>query len=173
MTSSLSKLLRRSISNPEEMVTLAEEIDQVKNYLVIQKMRYRDKLEYEIDSDPELEKHNVLKLLLQPLVENAIYHGIKYKEGKGLITIREYIEDGKLCIAVQDDGVGMTPDELEHIYDEQKKNTVSTGVGVYNVNKRIKLNYGEDYGLFYRSWQGMGTVAILMLPLNEEGQERE
>ena len=173
MTSSLSKLLRRSISNPEEMVTLAEEIDQVKNYLVIQKMRYRDKLEYEIDSDPELEKHNVLKLLLQPLVENAIYHGIKYKEGKGLITIREYIEDGKLCIAVQDDGVGMTPDELEHIYDEQKKNTVSTGVGVYNVNKRIKLNYGEDYGLFYRSWQGMGTVAILMLPLNEEGQERK
>lgn len=173
MTSSLSKLLRRSISNPEEMVTLAEEIDQVKNYLVIQKMRYRDKLEYEINSDPELEKHMVIKLLLQPLVENAIYHGIKYKEGKGLITIREYIEDGKLCIAVQDDGVGMTPDELEHIFDEHKNNTISTGVGVYNVDKRIKLNYGEDYGVYYRSWQGMGTVAILMLPLNEEGLERE
>lgn len=173
MTSSLSKLLRRSISNPEEKVTLAEEIDQVKNYLVIQKMRYRDKLEYEIDSDPELEKQMVIKLLLQPLVENAIYHGIKYKEGKGLITIREFIEDGKLCIAVQDDGIGMTLDELEHIFDEHKDNAVGTGVGVYNVNKRIKLNYGEEYGLYYRSWQGMGTVAILMLPLNEEEQERD
>lgn len=169
MTSSLSKLLRRSISNPEEMVTLAEEIDQVKNYLVIQKMRYRDKLEYEIDTDPELEKQRVIKLLLQPLVENAIYHGIKYKEGKGLVSIREYVQDGKLCISVQDDGVGMSPDQLEHIYDEQKENTVGTGVGVYNVDKRIKLNYGDDYGLYFRSWQGMGTVATLILPLDADG----
>lgn len=167
MTSSLSKLLRRSISNPEEMVTLEEEIDQVKNYLVIQKMRYRDKLEYEINTDEELNKHMVIKLLLQPLVENAIYHGIKYKDGKGLITIREYVSDGKLCISVQDDGVGMSPNELEHIYDEEKNSSVSTGVGVYNVDKRIKLNYGEEYGLFYRSWQGMGTVATIMLPLDD------
>lgn len=175
MTSSLSKLLRRSISNPEEMVSLAEEIDQVKNYLVIQKMRYRDKLEFEIDSDNSLEGMRVIKLLLQPLVENAIYHGIKNKEGKGLISIRVFKQDGKLCVSVQDDGVGMTPDELEHIYDEQKKNAVGTGVGVYNVDKRIKLNYGEEYGVFYRSWQGMGTVATVMLPLEsgfEDGLEK-
>jgi len=165
MTSSLSKLLRRSISNPEEMVTLAEEIDQVKNYLVIQKMRYRDKLEYEIDINDELKDKMVIKLLLQPLVENAIYHGIKNKDGKGLISIRQFVEYGNLCISVQDDGVGMTPDELEHIYDEHKENTGGTGVGVYNVDKRIKLHYGADYGVFYRSWQGMGTVATIILPL--------
>jgi len=164
MTSSLSKLLRRSISNPDEMVTLAEEIDQVKNYLVIQKMRYRDKLEYEIDINPDLKDKMVIKLLLQPLVENAIYHGIKNKEGKGLISIREFIEYGNLCITVQDDGVGMTPDELEHIYDEHKSSSTGTGVGVYNVDKRIKLHYGEEYGVFYRSWQGIGTVATIILP---------
>lgn len=165
MTSSLSKLLRRSISNPGEMATLSEEIDQVKNYLVIQKMRYRDKLEYEIETNKELENLKVIKLLLQPLVENAIYHGIKYKEGKGLIVIREYIQDGKLCISVQDDGVGMSPDELEHIYDKHKEKSVSTGVGIYNVDKRIKLNYGEEYGVYFRSWQGMGTIATLILPI--------
>lgn len=168
MTSSLSKLLRRSISNPDEKVTLEEEIDQVNNYLVIQKMRYRDKLEYEIETDSELNKHMVLKLLLQPLVENAIYHGIKNKEGKGFISIKEYEEDGKLCISIQDDGVGMSPDQLEQIFDQEKNDSRGTGVGVYNVDKRIKLNYGEDYGLYFRSWQGLGTIATIVLPLNDD-----
>jgi len=168
MTSSLSKLLRRSISNPEEKVTIAEELDQVKNYLVIQKMRYRNKLEYEIETNGELEDRKVIKLLLQPLVENAIYHGVKIKEGKGLISIRVFQEYGNLCISVQDDGVGMTPEQLDHIYDEQKKDAVGTGVGIYNVDKRIKLNYGEEYGVFFKSWQGAGTVATIVLPFENE-----
>jgi len=165
MTSSLSKLLRRSISNPDEMVTLEDEIDHVRNYLVIQKMRYRDKLEYEIMLDEKLKKHEMIKLLLQPLVENAIYHGLKVKEGKGFIAIKEYVDGDTLCISVQDDGVGMSPEQLEHIFDE-KKNSSGTGVGVYNVDRRIKIYYGEEYGLYYRSWQGAGTVATIRIPLS-------
>lgn len=97
MTSSLARLLRRSISNDQEVVTIGEEIEYTEAYLTIQKMRYQDKLEYEIDVEEDIRAERVIKLILQPLVENAIYHGIKYKEGKGMIRIRGYLPRKGYC----------------------------------------------------------------------------
>ena len=174
MTSSLAKLLRRSISNEQEIVTVAEEVEYTETYLTIQKMRYKDKLEYEILVEPEVMQEQVIKLTLQPLVENAIYHGIKYKEGKGLVRIRGFRQEDRLILQVQDDGKGMEPEVLAHIFEKHTRDTRSNGVGLSNVNERIQLYYGEDYGISFRSSSGNGTEATITLPFGkEEGSDGE
>lgn len=174
MTSSLAKLLRRSISNEQEAVTVAEEVEYTETYLTIQKMRYKDKLEYEILVDPEILQETVIKLILQPLVENAIYHGIKYKEGKGLIRIRGFQQNERMILQVQDDGKGMEPETLAHIFEKHTRDTRSNGVGLNNVNERIQLCYGDDYGISFRSSPGEGTEATITLPFGrEEGRDEE
>ncbi len=164
MTVSLSRLLRRSISNKDEFVKVSDEIGYVSEYLKIQKMRYHDKLDYEIDLDKEVEYCYVPKLIIQPLVENAIYHGIKLKPEGGCIHISGRKEEDHLLIRVTDDGVGMDSETLQHIFDEKKEKTGS-GVGINNVNRRIKLCYGEEYGLWYESSPGKGTGVDVILPL--------
>ncbi len=171
MTSALAKLLRQSISNDKEQVTLAEEIDYVRSYLTIQKMRYKDKLEYSIEVAPEIRNVMIIKFALQPLVENAIYHGLKYKETKGNLNIRGYERGSKVCITVADDGVGMDNEALEHIFDESKKEHKSNGVGVPNVQKRLQLYYGSEYGITYISRKGVGTVATVTVPLKSRTDE--
>ena len=147
MTASLARLLRQSISNEDEVVPIANEVEYAKGYLTIQKMRYKDKLEFQIDVDPSILHIPLIKLVLQPIIENAIYHGLKYKESKGLLIIKGFMKDGNAVLQVIDDGVGMSEETLAHIYDRHKVNYHSNGVGVYNVQKRLKLYYGEDYGL--------------------------
>ncbi len=174
MTSSLAKLLRRSISNEQEVVTVAEEAAYTETYLSIQKMRYKDKLEYEILVDPEIMQEKVIKLILQPLVENAIYHGIKYKEGKGLIRIRGFRKGDQMILLVQDDGKGMDVEALAHIFEKHTRDTRSNGVGLNNVNERIQLYYGEEYGISFQSSPGKGTEAAIRLPFGrEEGRDGE
>ncbi len=174
MTSSLAKLLRRSISNEQEEVTVAEEAEYTETYLTIQKMRYKDKLEYEIAMEPEILQEKVIKLILQPLVENAIYHGIKYKEGKGLLCIRGFRKGDRMVLEVQDDGKGMDADTLEHIFEKHKRDTRSNGVGLNNVNERIQLYYGGEYGISFQSSPGKGTKATIILPFGkEEGSDGE
>lgn len=172
MTSALAKLLRQSISNDKEEVTVAEEIEYVRSYLVIQKMRYKDKLEYSIEVIPEVLNVPVIKFVLQPIVENAIYHGLKYKETRGNLSIRGYERGGKAYITIADDGVGMTDEQLHHIFDETSREHKSNGVGVPNVHKRLQLYYGSEYGLNYISREGVGTVATVTVPLEDE-QEYE
>lgn len=167
MTSSLAKLLRKSISNKNEMVTLEEEIEYTRSYLTIQKMRYVDKLEYEIDVEPAVMRMEIVKLIIQPLVENAIYHGIKYKEGKGLIRITGGFEEDQIVLRVSDNGVGMTEEELSHVFDERVTDTRKNGVGVLNVHRRIRLYYGGEYGLSFESTKGEGTCVSIHLPLPE------
>lgn len=174
MTSSLAKLLRRSISNEQEVVTVAEEVEYTETYLTIQKMRYKDKLEYEVLVEPEIMQERVIKLLLQPLVENAIYHGIKYKEGKGLLRILGFRKGDEMILKVQDDGKGMDSDTLAHIFEKHTQDTRSNGVGLNNVNERIQIYYGEEYGLSFRSEPEKGTEAMITLPLGkEEGSNGE
>ncbi len=163
MTVSLSRLLRRSISNKDEFVRVCDEIGYVSEYLKIQKMRYHDKLDYDIDLAQEASQCYVPKLIIQPLVENAIYHGIKVKPEGGSIHILGRIEEDHLLIRVTDDGVGMDSETLHHIFDEKKEKTGS-GVGVNNVNRRIKLCYGDAYGLWYESSPGKGTAVDVILP---------
>ena len=167
MTSSLAKLLRKSISNKNEMVTLEEEIEYTRSYLTIQKMRYVDKLEYEIDVEPAVMRMEIVKLIIQPLVENAIYHGIKYKEGKGLIRITGGFADDQVILKVSDNGVGMSEEELSHVFDERVMDTRKNGVGVLNVHRRIRLYYGGEYGLSFESKEGKGTCVSIHLPLPE------
>ena len=169
MTSALAKLLRQSISNDKEQVRVEEEINYVQSYLTIQKMRYKDKLEYTIDVDPEICSVTIIKFAIQPLVENAIYHGLKYKDTKGKISIRGYVRGKKGYITITDDGVGMDEETLRCIFDEKQKKEKkpkSNGVGVPNVQKRLQLYYGAEYGISYISRQGEGTVATVTIPLD-------
>ncbi len=163
MTSALSKLLRKSISNEDELVTVEREIDYVKEYLTIQKMRYQDKLEYEIHVDEEVLKVPIAKLVLQPLVENAIYHGIKYKEGKGLIQITGFVRGADVVIQIKDNGMGMEEEKLQSIL-VQTGSADSKRVGVQNVHSRLQLYYGKDYGVCYESKLGEGTTVSITVP---------
>lgn len=173
MTSALARLFRQSISNDKEQITIAEEIEYVRSYLTIQKMRYKDKLEYTIDVSPDISHVMIIKFALQPLVENAIYHGLKYKDTKGNLSIRGYARGKKAYITIADDGVGMENEDLEHIFDETRKEHKSNGVGVPNVQKRLKLYYGPEYGISYISRKGVGTVATVTVPLEDRSDDEE
>ena len=173
MTSSLARLLRRTISNEQELVTIAEEIDCTEAYLTIQKMRYKDKLEYEIELEDGIGREKIVKLVLQPLVENAIYHGIKYKEGRGLIQIRVFCQDDCIVLQVEDDGKGMDEETLAHIFEQHIRDTRSNGVGVNNVNERIRLFYGAGDGLSFKSEPEKGTTATIRIPLGKDGENHD
>lgn len=169
MTASLARLLRQSISNEEELVSVGQEVEYARSYLTIQKMRYKDKLEFQIDVAPKISSVKIIKLVLQPIIENAIYHGLKYKESRGLLIVRGYARDGCAVLEIVDNGVGMDQQTLEHIFEKHKVNYHSNGVGVYNVQKRLQLYYGSDYGITYRSCVGEGTMASITIPMNQEG----
>ena len=168
MTASLARLLRQSISNEDELVFVGQEVEYAGSYLTIQKMRYKDKLEYRIEVEPEIQKVRIIKLVLQPIIENAIYHGLKYKESKGLLLVRGYARGEQAVLEIVDNGVGMEPETLAHIFEKHKVNYHSNGVGVYNVQKRLKLYYGGDYGITYESRPGEGTKATITIPMNQE-----
>ena len=157
----------------DRLVTVGQEIEYVRSYLTIQKMRYKDKLEFEIKADPSITQVPIIRLVLQPLVENAIYHGLKYKDSKGLLTVHGYMKGENAVIDITDDGVGMDEETLKHIYDKHKVNYRSNGVGVYNVQQRLVLYYGKDYGIIYHSEKGKGTTASVVIPgIQEESHEK-
>lgn len=169
MTASLARLLRQSISNEDELVSIGQEIEYARGYLTIQKMRYKDKLEFQIEVEPSILHIRLIKLVLQPIIENAIYHGLKYKESKGLLCVRGFMKNGNAILQVIDDGVGMDQETLDHIYEKHKVNYHSNGVGVYNVQKRLQLYYGSEYGITYESKVGEGTTATITIPGQQEG----
>lgn len=169
MTAALARLLRQSISNEDEVVSIGQEVEYARGYLTIQKMRYKDKMEFQIDVDPSILHIPLIKLVLQPVIENAIYHGLKYKESKGLLQVKGFLKNGNAVIQVIDNGVGMDSETLAHIYDKHKVNYQSNGVGVYNVQKRLQLYYGNEYGITYESEKGRGTTATITIPGRQEG----
>ena len=173
MTSSLAKLLRQSISNQNELVRVEEEVEYTRSYLTIQKMRYKDKLEYEILVDQEVQGKKIPKLVLQPLVENAIYHGIKYKEGKGVVCIEGFKAGTHMVLKVTDDGNGMTKEQLSKIFEKRETDTRRNGVGVLNVHERIQLYYGKEYGLKFSSEEGLGTTVEVHIPWEEGGAKAD
>ena len=168
----LSSFFRISLSKGKDWISIREEIEHVRSYLVIQKMRYRDILNYKIEVDKDLLDGTILKLTLQPLVENAIYHGIKNKKNGGTIVVRaQRVGDNLVRLEVQDDGVGFTPHKLAQIRakiaeDEFGEITMKEeGFGLENVNKRIKLYFGKDYGLYVQSKYQEGTQVVAKIPL--------
>ncbi|WP_346354337.1 sensor histidine kinase [Azotosporobacter soli] len=164
----LAKLFRIGLSKGKEIITVGEELEHIRSYLLIQKARYEDKLNYEIIYDEEVLACRVLKVILQPLVENAIYHGLNARRGGGTIVIKAEIKEDKLFFSVADDGMGMDEEKLaalnEIIAGEREPGSI--GFGVYNVNERIRLTFGSEYGLRYHSVCGEGTTIEILHPLN-------
>jgi two-component system sensor histidine kinase YesM len=180
MTSSLAKLFRISINKGEEYVTLKQEMEHVESYLTIQQMRYGDKLNYTIEVDESLLSTRLVKILIQPIVENAIYHGIKKLPGPGLIQIRVIkVEDNAthdpyMFIEIEDDGMGMDEATITKLLNgEISPEGKASGVGVYNVDQRIKLYYGDDYGLHIESELFEGTIVTFKLPILMTGGQHE
>ena len=173
LSNSLGKFFRVSLSKGKEIITLREEIEHVGSYLSIQSIRYKSKLNYAIDMPQEILDVPIIKLVLQPLVENAIYHGIKLKNAGGFIKIYAtvFMEDGckktlKLC--VEDDGMGIDEEKLKVLNESLDLGITNTneGYGIYNVNERIKLYYGEEYGLRLESKKGCWTRAAIRVPMD-------
>lgn len=173
MVRSLSEFFRTSLNRGKDIIPVKEEVLHVRSYLEIQQVRYQDILNYEIDMPEELGRYMIPKITIQPLVENALYHGIKNKRGSGTIHIRGRRQEGLLVIEIEDDGIGISKERLWQVNDGIRKK-VLTGkdiYGLYNVNERIRLNFGEEYGINIESTYGEGTVVRIKLPCLEELSE--
>jgi two-component system sensor histidine kinase YesM len=167
MVAALARLFRISISKGQEIITIANEIEHIKSYLTIQKMRYKDKLDFEIDVEEQILSNKVIKIILQPLVENSIYHGIKNNSSVGVVRITGKLFNKRILLQVSDNGIGMTEEQLRHLFQPTEKSLTGNGIGVNNVNQRIQLYYGEQYGITYESKPGEGTTANIWLPVLE------
>lgn len=167
----LSRFFRITLSKGKDWITVREEIEHIASYLAIQKMRYRDILDYTIDVHDDALAGQMLKLTLQPLVENALYHGIKNKRSGGVIRVRgRRIGADRLRIDVEDNGIGMPRETMEQIHallasEEGGLVVAESGYGLTNVNQRIKLYYGQEYGLTIESEYMRGTRVSLMIPI--------
>ena len=171
MVESLSDFFRTSLNQGKDIISIKEEIQHVRSYLEIQQMRYQDILEYEIDVPEEFYQNTIPKITVQPLVENALYHGIKNKRGKGKITVRGYREDSFFILEVRDNGIGMQTERLVQVRNAlvHKQFVESKVYGLYNVNERIRLNCGEEYGLRISSTYQEGTTVKIFLPDADSG----
>ncbi|MBN2851154.1 MAG: sensor histidine kinase [Clostridia bacterium] len=168
MVSALAKLFRISLSHGKEIISIKDEIEHVRSYLIIQKIRYKNKFNYQIDIPEELENYLTVKLILQPIVENAIYHGINKIEDKGLITISVQCENMKIHFIITDNGYGIDKNLMESILTSESSSESSSGVGLKNVNERIKLSYGEEYGITLKSEEDVGTTVTISIPVVEQ-----
>jgi len=165
MVTALARLFRISISKGKNIITVREELEHARNYLIIQKIRYKNKFKYEIDYQEEVLELKTLKLILQPIIENSIYHGIEYMVDEGFIKISVSIVDGKLLYQVDDNGLGMKKQVLDNLLLQKSKSSNGSGVGVRNVHQRIQLCYGKEYGLDIESELEEGTSVKLWLPI--------
>ncbi|MDR0381336.1 MAG: sensor histidine kinase [Oscillospiraceae bacterium] len=171
LVDAMTNMFRIGLSGGTDVISLEEEIKHVSNYLYIQGIRYKDKLKCSIQIDPALYNYQVPKLILQPLAENAIYHGIKQKRGGGTITIEGGLRgDNDLWLSVKDNGAGIEAEHLQYLNEclrEVHRQETKEGFGLFYIQKRLVLSYGEDYGLELGSVKGEGTVATVTIPLRE------
>ena len=166
MVVSLSQFFRLVLSHGAEYISIREEEQHIRSYLKIQQARYHDILDYEIDMDPAIYPYKILKMTLQPLVENALYHGIKYKRAMGKITITGRMQERRIILTVRDNGIGMEPEKLAHLRREIERPCKDTegGFGLANVNERIRMYFGDYYGMQIDSVQGEGTTVTVTIP---------
>lgn len=166
MVSALSNFFRIGISKGQEVITIEEELEHIHHYLYIQEMRYGDDFAYEVAVDKTIYYASIMKLSLQPLIENAIYHGVKQKRGKGCIEIHGYEQQGTIYLEVRDNGKGMTEERLQQVQQAlaAEQPTGVIGIGLRSVHERIKIHFGKQYGMTIESKEGVGTVVRIQLP---------
>jgi len=178
ITKAFSEFLRISLSRGHEWITISQELDHIKNYLTIQKIRYADILNYDIEVDEEILDCKIIKLVLQPLVENAIYHGIKNKRGRGNLKVTAHFTDETkrfIVFTVSDDGAGFSEDRLSQVKSElndaNNAENLTSVYGLYNVNRKLKLYYGENTkGLVIESEPNKGSCISFTIP-SAEGEQ--
>ena len=171
LVDALTNMFRIGLSHGKDIITVKEEITHVSNYLYIQKIRYKDKLNYVIHVDESLYAIEVPKLILQPLVENAIYHGVKAKRGGGTITITGVPEGENLVFTVQDNGAGMPQEKVEELNRRMSERSVldeQKSFGLFYIRERIQLCYGTGYGVHVESALGEGPRVTITLPLYQK-----
>ncbi|WP_445744911.1 cache domain-containing sensor histidine kinase [Paenibacillus sp. FSL M7-0656] len=194
MVGALSRLFRIGLSKGQDYIPLHSEIEHMTSYLQIQQTRYRDRLQYTLNIPEEMRDLFVLKLLLQPLIENAIYHGIKGRRGPGHIRVEARLEHNRLLLTVQDNGAGMSNErlaEMQHLLEAPLASLEASSPGItgksygmLNVQARLRLSFGDEYGIELDSQEGEGTSVTIIHPLmrelpptkqinNEERQESE
>jgi two-component system sensor histidine kinase YesM len=160
----LAGFYRISLSKGNDIITIKDEMNLIDNYLSIQKLRYVEYLDYRLEFDEEILKYQIPKLTLQPLVENSIYHGLKQKEDKGMLVIKGYFEQNAIKIEVFDDGVGMSEEQIARVLDRLVNERKSTDFGIHSVDSRLKLLYGDEYGLNIESRIAEYTKVTVRLP---------
>ncbi len=171
----LAVFFRLSLSNGVEWINVKKEIEHVKSYLSIQQIRYSDMLKYDINIDPQIYDFTMLKMVLQPIVENALYHGIKQNENGGKISVKgRLINQNDIIFEISDTGVGIEENVLKDLMNsiQENKDTYrdnENGFGLYNVNRRIRLYYGENYGISLWSQTGVGTTVTVRIRGEENG----
>ncbi|OMF38072.1 sensor histidine kinase [Paenibacillus sp. FSL H8-0548] len=174
MTKALGDMFRYSIKTESELVPIQDELQHITNYMAIQQIRYGDKINCHLHIDESLKNQKILKLILQPLVENAIYHGLENKQSSGSITIKGYRSEDTLCFEVIDDGTGMTIQQIAEIHALLAEPPSFTAIGkrdkqsigIKNVHARINLYYGKEYGLNIESEHNEGTLIKITVPYN-------
>jgi len=174
IVTALAKFFRISLSKGKNIITVKDEVEHVRNYLMIQNMRFKNRFEYTIDVDEKVLSYSSLKLMLQPLVENAIYHGMEFMDGDGEIDVKVFKEDDSLYFTITDNGLGMSEDMVETLLSKDfVPSKKGSGIGVKNVNERIKLYFGSEYGLKVESEPDEGTKITIHLPAVVYGENDE
>jgi len=163
---SLSNIFRYSLDMKHPYSTVVKEINHLKNYIFVMNVRMREEVKYSFHIEEEVLLDSVPRISLQPLVENALNHGLKNKHGEKLVEITATQKDGMLMLSVRDNGVGMDCEEINCKLRENNKDMVEAGnsIGIHNINARMKMLYGEEYGVTVESVIGEGTTVTLCIP---------
>lgn len=165
MVTALANLFRISLSKGKNIITIREEMEHAQNYLYIQKIRYKNRFQININIAPEIYECSTIKLIVQPLLENAIYHGVEYMDGEGEITVKGYLKNNDVYIDVKDNGLGMPEESVDLLLtDEVRVHKNGSGIGLSNVHQRIQLYFGREYGLEIESVLDEGTTVHIHLP---------
>ena len=174
MVQALGRLLRISLSRGKNVISVGDELQHARSYLAIQKYRYKNKFTSYFEVEPDIEQYKTIKLVIQPLIENAIYYGMEYMDGEGEVHIRAYTRDQDLYLEVEDNGPGMPEEQVEHLLTGgEKARKKGSGIGLKNVNQRIQLYFGTQYGLEIESEPDEGTVVRIHIPKTTEEEAGE
>ena len=174
MVQALGRLLRISLSRGKNVISVGDELQHARSYLAIQRYRYKNKFTSYFEVEPDIEQYKTIKLVIQPLIENAIYYGMEYMDGEGEIHIRAYTREQDLYLEVEDNGPGMPEEQVEHLLTGgEKARKKGSGIGLKNVNQRIQLYFGTQYGLEIESEPDEGTVVRIHIPKTTEEEAGE